>query len=39
MLERRFKKTFVKDYRESNEGAIPPGVSVMREFTVRVRRA
>lgn len=38
-LERRIKKTFVKDYMEGHEGAIPPGVSVFREYVVRIRRA
>lgn len=38
-LERRVKKTFVKEYMDSHEGALPPGVSVMREFTVRIRRS
>lgn len=38
-LEKRIKKTFVKDYMETNDGAIPPGVSVYREYVVRVRRA
>lgn len=37
-LEKRIKKTFIKDYMEEHEGAIPPGVSVYREFVVRVRR-
>lgn len=37
-LERRIKKTFVKEYMETNGGAIPPGVSVYREHVVRVRR-
>lgn len=37
-LERRIKKTFIKEYMEMNGGAIPPGVSVYREFVVRVRR-
>lgn len=37
-LERRIKKTAVKEYMESNKGKIPPGVSVYREFVVRVRR-
>lgn len=39
MLERRIKKDFVKDYMEMNEGVPPPGVSVHREYEVRVRRA
>lgn len=38
-LERRIKKTFVKEYMENNEGAVPPGVSVLRELTVRIRRS
>lgn len=37
-LERRIKKTFIKEYMEMNSGAIPPGVSVYREYVVRVRR-
>lgn len=38
-LERRIKKAFVKQYMEEHDGGIPPGVSVYREYTVRVRRA
>jgi hypothetical protein len=38
-LERRIKKTFVKEYMETHEGAIPPGVTVYREYVVRVRRS
>jgi hypothetical protein len=38
-LERRIKKTFVKEYMDANGGGIPPGVSVYREYVVRVRRA
>lgn len=37
-LERRIKKTAIKEYMDANEGGIPPGVSVYREFSVRVRR-
>lgn len=37
-LERRIKKTEVKTYMESHDGELPPGVSVMREYVVRVRR-
>lgn len=37
-LERRIKKTFVSEYMERNEGAIPPGVSVYRKYVVRVRK-
>lgn len=38
-LERRIKKGFIVDYMEENEGELPPGVSVYREFVVRVRKA
>lgn len=38
-LERRIKKTFIKEFMENNEGAVPPGVSVLRELTVRIRRS
>jgi len=37
-LEKRVTKKAVKDYMESNAGAIPPGLSIFREFVVRVRR-
>ena len=37
-LERRVKKTFITDYMETNDGNLPPGVSVLREFVIRVRR-
>lgn len=37
-LDRRIKAAFVKQYMEDNEGALPPGVSVHREYEVRVRR-
>jgi hypothetical protein len=37
-LERRVKKTFVTEYMEANDGAIPPGVSVFRQYVVRVRK-
>lgn len=37
-LEKRIKKTFVKEYMEANDGALPPGVSVHREHVARVRR-
>lgn len=38
MMERRLKKTFIKEYMETHKGKIPPGVTVHREFVVRVRR-
>lgn len=37
-LERRIKKTFIAEYMEAHQGALPPGVNVHREFVVRVRR-
>jgi hypothetical protein len=38
-LERRIKKTSIKEYMEMNNGGIPPGVNVYREFVCRVRRS
>lgn len=38
-LERRIKKTFIKEYMDGHQGGLPPGVSVFREHVVRVRRA
>jgi hypothetical protein len=38
VYERRIKKTFVAQYMEAHEGAMPPGVNVHREYVVRVRR-
>lgn len=40
-LERRVKKTFIKDYREQHkddEESNPPGVSVIEEYKVIVRK-
>lgn len=37
-LERRIKKTFIREYQEAHQGGLPPGVSVYREYVVRVRR-
>lgn len=37
-LERRIKKTAIKEYMEMHDGKIPPGVTVHREFVVRVRK-
>ena len=37
-LEKRVKKTFVTEYMEMHDGDLPPGVSVLREFVIRVRR-
>lgn len=38
VLEKRVKPTFVKQFMDENEGAIPPGVNVHREYEVSVRR-
>ncbi len=38
-LERRIKKNFIKEHMAAHEGALPPGVSVYREYVVRVRRS
>lgn len=37
-LEKRVKKSFVVDYMADNKGALPPGVTVLQEYTVVVRR-
>lgn len=37
-ITRRINKSFVASYMEENEGATPPGVSVHREYVVRVRK-
>lgn len=39
LLEKRLKSTFVKQFMDENEGNIPPGVNIHREFEVSVRRA
>lgn len=38
-LERRIKATSIKEHMETHDGAIPPGVSVYREYEIRVRRS
>lgn len=38
-LERRIKRDFIKEHMETHGGALPPGVSVHREYEVRVRKA
>ena len=37
-LERRIKATFVSQYMEEHDGAIPPGVNVFRQWVVGVRK-
>lgn len=38
LVERRLKVTTIKEYMEQNDGAIPPGINVHREYEVTVRR-
>lgn len=38
LLERRLKTTFIKEFMENNDGALPPGVNVHREYEISVRR-
>lgn len=38
-LERRVTRTAVKEFMDMNDGGLPPGVSVHREYVVRVRRS
>ena len=38
-LEKRIKKGSIKEYMEQHEGQLPPGVSVFKEWVVRVRRS
>lgn len=39
VLEKRVSKKFVTEFMDTHEGALPPGVSVYREFVARVRRS
>lgn len=38
-LERRVKVGFVKEFMENHDNLPPPGISVAREYVVRVRKA
>lgn len=38
LLERRLKTTFIREYMDEHEGAIPPGINVHREYEISVRR-
>lgn len=38
IFERRLKVTFIKEFMDQNDGAIPPGINIHREFEVAVRR-
>jgi hypothetical protein len=37
-LEKRVTKSFIKTYMDENDNALPPGISVHKEFVVRVRK-
>jgi len=37
-LERRVKKSFITDYMAENKDELPPGISVVREFVIKVLR-
>lgn len=39
ILEKRVSKKFITEYMEANDGALPPGVSIYREYVARVRRS
>lgn len=39
VLEKRVSKKFITEYMEHNDGALPPGVSIYREYVARVRRS
>jgi hypothetical protein len=38
-LERRVKKSFIVNYMEDNSGELPPGITVLQEYTITVRRS
>lgn len=38
-LEKRVSRGAVREYMEMHEGGVPPGVSIYREYVVRVRRS
>ena len=38
LVERRLKTKFITDYMEEHGGALPPGITVHREYEVSVRR-
>lgn len=39
ILEKRVSKKFITEYMETNDGALPPGISIYREYVARVRRS
>jgi hypothetical protein len=38
-LEKRVKKSFIVDYMNDNKDELPPGISVLKEYTVTIRRS
>lgn len=38
-LEKRVKKSFITTYMEDNKGELPPGINVLQEYTVTIRRS
>jgi hypothetical protein len=38
-LERRVKRSFIVDYMAENKDELPPGINVLKEYTVTVRRS
>jgi hypothetical protein len=38
-LERRVKKSFMVDYMKDNKDELPPGITVLKEYTVTIRRS
>lgn len=39
VLEKRLSKKFITEYMDAHDGALPPGVSIYREYVARVRRS
>ncbi len=39
VLEKRVSKKFITEYMEAHDGALPPGISIYREYVARVRRS
>jgi ClpP class serine protease len=37
--ERRIKSTFISQYMEANDGAVPPGVNVLEQYVIAVRKS
>lgn len=39
IFQKRLKTGFITEYMEENDGALPPGVNITREFDIGVRRS